>query len=79
MNRKVIEVDNIRNIELIKVVKLDEIGLKVEEPKRIEFMIIIYDVEKKYKPEELKQEFLWKNVDNINEENAEEISNKVEF
>jgi len=67
MSRKslVIEVDSAKDEELIKTAKLDEIGLKLEEPKKIRFSIIIYDVKKEFKPEELKKEFFWKNIDNI--------------
>jgi len=46
MNKKglVIKLDSAKDKEIIKETKLEEIGLKVEEPKRIEPMIIIYDV-----------------------------------
>jgi len=69
MNKKglVIEVDSIKNKEIIKAVNLEKIGLKVEEPRRIEPMIIIYDVDKEYKPEELKEELILKNIDGIAE------------
>jgi len=78
-NRKglVIEVDSIKNKEIIKVPKLEEIGLRVEGPRKIEPMIIIYDMEKEYKLEELKDELLWKN--SITEENIEEFSSKINF
>jgi len=71
MNKKglVIEVDSIKDKEIIKTVNLEEIRLKIEEPKRIEPMIIIYDLEKKYKPEELKKELIFKNIDGIAEGN----------
>jgi len=42
-------------------------------------MLIIYDVEKEFKPEELKRELLWKNIDSITEENADRIGDKIEF
>jgi len=64
---------------MIKVAKLKEIGLKLEELKRIKPMLIIYDVEKEFKPEELKRKLLWKNIDSITEENANKIGNKLEF
>jgi len=81
MSRKglVMEVDSARDKELIKAAKLDEIGLKLEEPKRIKPSLIIYDVENEFRSEELQQELLWKNIDNITEENIDEISKKVEF
>jgi len=81
MSRKglVMEVDSARDKELIKAAKLDEIGLKLEEPKRIKPSLIMYDVEKEFRSEELQQELLWKNIDNITEENVDEISKKVKF
>jgi len=42
-------------------------------------MIIIYDVEKDYKPEKLKEELILKNIENITEENVEELSHKINF
>jgi len=81
MNKKglVIEVDSINNKEIIKAAKLEEIGMKVEEPRRIKPMIIIYDVEKDYSPEELKEELISKNIEDNTEENAEELSRKINF
>jgi len=81
MNRKglVIKVDSMKDKEIIKAANLEEVGLKVEEPRRIEPMIIIYDVEKEYKPEELKEELILKNMDSIGEENSEELGRKIHF
>jgi len=81
MNRKglVIEIDSTKDKELIKAAKLEEIVLKLEEPKRIKPMLIIYDVEKEFKPEELKSELLWKNIDGITEENADNMGDRLEF
>jgi len=81
MNRKglVIEVDSIKDKELIKASKLEEIGLKLEEPKRIKPMLILYDVEKEFKPEELKRELLWKSIDCVTEENVKSVGDKIEF
>jgi len=81
MNKKglVIEMDSIKDKEIIKAVNLDEIGLKIEEPRRIEAMIIIYDVEKEYKPEELKEELIRKNIDCIGEEDSEELGRRIHF
>jgi len=42
-------------------------------------MLIIYDVEKEFKPEELKGELIWKNIDSITEENADSIGDRIEF
>jgi len=75
----VIEVDSTRDKELIEAAKLDKIGLKLEEPKRVKPSLIIYDVEKEFRAEELKQQLLWKNIDNVTEGNYNEISKEVEF
>jgi len=42
-------------------------------------MLIIYDVEKEFKSEELKKELLWKNIDGITEENVDKLGDKLEF
>jgi len=89
MNKKelVIEVDSIKDKEIfiiifnyiIKTANLEKIGLKIEEPRRIEPMIIIYDVEKEYNPEELKEKLILKNIDGIGEEDFEELCRKIHF
>ncbi|CAK9799231.1 Uncharacterized 50 kDa protein in type I retrotransposable element R1DM [Anthophora plagiata] len=54
----VVEVKDTTNVELNKKCELEKIGLKIEKPKKINPSIIIYDVEKEYKVEELKEDFI---------------------
>ncbi|CAK9827569.1 Uncharacterized 50 kDa protein in type I retrotransposable element R1DM [Anthophora retusa] len=63
----VIEVKDASDIERIKKCELEKVGLKVEKPKKINPSIIIYDVEKEHKVEDLKEDFIRKNL-NLNDD-----------
>ncbi|XP_043264276.1 BICD family-like cargo adapter 1 [Colletes gigas] len=80
MRRKglVMEIKDKKDVELIKSTKLEEIGLKLEKPKKILPSIIIYDVERENKVDELKEEFITKNFD-CSEKDLEELQEKVSF
>ena len=58
----VVEVMSQDDVEAIKSCDLKKLGLVVERPKKIDPSIIIYDVEKEYKAEELKEDLIKKNL-----------------
>lgn len=64
---------------MIRQMNLEEVGLKIENPKRYSPMMIIYDVEKELKKEELKDELINKNFMDITEKEGCDMKEKVEF
>lgn len=75
----IIEVKDKEDLELIKESKLEEIGLKVEEPSKLLPAVIIYDVEKDLKVDDIKEELLNKNFENVNENCLHELKDKINF
>jgi len=63
----VVEVKDKRDVDLMKHTDLRKIGLKTEEPSKINPSLIIYDVESDLKPEDLKDDLINKNLDNLDE------------
>ncbi|KAK2578238.1 hypothetical protein KPH14_000766 [Odynerus spinipes] len=74
-----IEVDSKQDVQLIKQGGLEKAGLKAEEPKKIDPSIIIYDVEKDLTVEEMKSDFVDKNLTYTSEDNQSELKKKIEF
>jgi len=52
----VVEVKDKRDVDLIKQTDLKKIGLKTEEPNKLNPSLIVYDVEPDHKPEDLKED-----------------------
>nr|XP_034195367.1 uncharacterized protein LOC117611536 [Osmia lignaria] len=75
----VVEVKDKRDIEIIKNSKFKEVGLKTAEPKKINPSIIIYDVEKEYKADELKEDLIFKNLEVRDDEYAEKLKRSIDF
>ena len=75
----VIEVKDKNDVELINEAKLEKIGLKIDKPKKLSPSIIIYDVEKDYKVEDLKEDLIKKNFDTNNEKELDELRNGILF
>ncbi|CAK9799847.1 Uncharacterized 50 kDa protein in type I retrotransposable element R1DM [Anthophora quadrimaculata] len=75
----VIEVKDTSDIEQIKKCDLEKIGLKVEKPKKLNPSIIIYDVEKDKKMEELKEDFITKNFNISGETMYNNLSEEIVF
>lgn len=75
----IIELDNKRDAELLKSVDLSKKKLKVEEPKKILPSLIIYDVEKEYKTEDIQNDIISKNFDYLCEEDINELREKMTF
>ncbi|KAK1134255.1 hypothetical protein K0M31_012037 [Melipona bicolor] len=59
----VIEVMDHKDVETIGKCGLDKIGFLVERPKKVDPSIIIYDVERDYREEELKEDLIKKNLE----------------
>ncbi|KAK2578277.1 hypothetical protein KPH14_000718, partial [Odynerus spinipes] len=64
----VVEVDGKSDVEMIRKSNLEKVGLVVEEPRKQHPAIVIFDVEKDYKVEELKEDFIFKNCGIENED-----------
>ncbi|CAK9811750.1 Uncharacterized 50 kDa protein in type I retrotransposable element R1DM [Anthophora quadrimaculata] len=75
----VIEVKDTTDVELIYKCELEKIGLKLEKPKKINPSIIIYDVEKEHKVEELKEDFIRKNFNNLGDSNIKNLNEEINF
>lgn len=74
-----IEVQSNEDVKMIKEANLDQIGLSTSRPQKIDPTLMIYDVEKEWKPEELREEFMAKNFDNISKEEKEKLGGMVKF
>lgn len=74
----VVEVEE-GDMEIIKKTNLEKKELRIEEPKKINPTLIIYDVEKEHKFENLKDEFIFKNCDEANAEKIEELRKNIVF
>lgn len=75
----VIELDNKKDAELLKSVDLSKKKLKFEEPKKILPSLIIYDVEKEYKTEDIQNDIISKNFDYLCEEDINELRENMAF
>ena len=75
----VVEVQGNKDVEAIKSCDLNKLGLVVERPKKLNPSVIIYDVEKDYKAEELKEELIRKNFDNVPESELEHLKESIRF
>ena len=75
----VIEVKDNSDVETIKRCNLDKVGLVVERPRKIHPSIIVYDIEKDYKEEELKEELIRKNLGEVSESEFAELTNEIKF
>lgn len=75
----VVELNSNADIEVFRSCKLDKIGLKIDKPKRLNPSIMIYDVEKEYKIEEMKEEFIDKNFDVLEKSEIEILKDNVIF
>lgn len=75
----VVEVNSKADVETIKQLKLKNVELKVTEPKKFDPYIIVYDIEKEYKPEDLKEDLIAKNFQHETEQNLKVLKDKVHF
>ena len=75
----VIEVIDNSDVETIKRCDLDKVGLVVEKPKEIHPSVIVYDEEKEYKKEELKEDLIRKNLGEVSESEFAELTNEIKF
>jgi len=75
----VVEVKGKRDVELIKHTDLRKIGLKTEEPSKLNPSLIIYDVESDLKPEDLKEDLINKNFENMDESLLDELKKDIYF
>lgn len=75
----IMEVKDKKDFELIKQVNLQRIGLKANEPNKINPSIIIYDVESENTAEELKEEFINKNLESLGEKHMNRLKNEIVF
>lgn len=75
----VIQLSDKNDVKLVKESNLEAIGLKVEKPKKINPSIIIYDVEKDYKKEELLENFVNKNLDDNVKKNMQKLKEEIDF
>ena len=75
----VVEVQSNKDVETIKNCDLSKLGLVVERPKKLNPFVMVYDVEKDYKEDELKEDLVRKNSDNIPESEIEEMKESIRF
>jgi len=75
----IIEVKDEKDLNLIKGSKLEEIGLKTQEPAKFHPTVIIYDVEKDLQVEEMIDELIGKNLNHVDKEYLSEIRNEIKF
>ncbi|KAK2577757.1 hypothetical protein KPH14_012616 [Odynerus spinipes] len=75
----VVEVNSKVDVEIIKNSGLQGEGLKMAEPRKLDPSLIIYDVEKEHKAEDLKNELICKNFDGYNDQEKVKINEKINF
>ena len=75
----VVEVLDQKDVDIIKSCDLKKAGFVIERPRKINPSLIIYDVEKEYNEEELKEDLIRKNLDHVSESEIEEIRNTIKF
>jgi len=75
----VIEVNGKEDVKLISSANMDKFGLEIEEPKKLNPSIMIYDVDEKYNKEELKKDFIKKNFDSLSTQDQTELLDKIKF
>jgi len=75
----VVEVKDRNDVELIKQADLKRIGLRPDEPNKLNPSLIIYDVESEYKVDELKEDFIYKNFDNVDERQFETLRKEIHY
>ena len=75
----VVGVQGNKDVEAIKNCELHKLGLVVERPKKLNPSVMIYDVEKDYKAEELKEDLVRKNFNNISESDLEQLKEPIIF
>lgn len=73
------EIKDKEDVEIIKEANIETIGLKIEKPKKMSPSLIIYDVEKDYKIEDMKEDFLNKNFDKNNVNLINDLKEKIVF
>ena len=74
-----IEVVDHKDVETINACDLKKDGFVVERPKKVNPSIIIYDVEKDYKEEDLKEDLIRKNLGDIPDSEVSELMNEIKF
>ncbi|XP_053993909.1 uncharacterized protein LOC128884518 [Hylaeus volcanicus] len=74
-----LELESKKDVDIVKGVGLDGRGLSVAAPKKLDPVIVIYDVEKDLKPEELKEDLISKNLVATDDQFKEELKEKVIF
>ncbi|XP_067207958.1 structural maintenance of chromosomes protein 2-like [Linepithema humile] len=75
----ILEVNGKEDVELVKQMNLDKKELKIGEPKRIDPLIIIYDVENDYEIEELKEDLVNKNFEQLTKEERQILKKEISF
>lgn len=75
----IIEVKDKKDVETIRKVDLEGIGLKAGKPNKVNPSIIIYDVEPGCNVDQLKEDFVNKNCDFLNTEQLQKVDKEIEF
>lgn len=75
----ILEVCNSKDVSLIKNTNWAKLGLKTDEPSKLNPSIIIYDVESDYKEKELKEDLISKNFDYFNQKQRENLEKDIIF
>lgn len=75
----VLEVQSDKDVEMINGCDLSSIGLRIERPKKMNPSIVIYDVEKEHKVEDLKDNFINKNFNTDFENDLKDLIENVNF
>lgn len=74
-----IEVHSKEDVKKVKETDFENINVNVTVPKKIDPSIIIYDVEREWKADELREEFVSKNFEDLPEEELRKLAKKVVF
>lgn len=75
----IIEVDRKEDVELLKEANLGQNKLKVEEPRKTDPALIIFDVEMEYKEDEIRKDLIGKNLGYLNETEKKELEGQINF
>lgn len=73
----IIKVDNKQDVELIKETNMERRVLKVEEPRKMMPSIIIYDMEKDYKAENIKEDLIRKNFEYLDIDTEDKLRKEI--
>lgn len=73
----IIEVKDKKDLNIIGQIGLEQISLRAEKPGKIDPSIIIYDIDKDFKTEEIKESFINKNFENLDDSSLKRLNTVI--